>query len=656
MGDRLERVFAPLRVGALDVANRIVRAAHDTGFGSPGITPDHIAYHVARARGGCGLTILEASSVHPSSRLHVALFRDAVVDELRALADAVRPYGMRLLQQLWHGGNLYPSFSGGPPWAVSDVPGVLGTVGRVMARRDLAELRDAFVAAAVRCEQAGLDGIEVHACHGYLFHQFLTAAINTRDDEYGGDFDNRARFLFEVLRGIRATVGSGFAVGVRLGASEAPGGVSVEDNQRLIRGLEREGLVDFVDVSVGDYYRLDSMVGAMQHPTGYELSTTAAIASVATVPRILTGRVRTLEEAEQILRSGSADLVSMVRAQIADPDLVRKSREGRFDEVRPCIGCNQGCIGGLFRTGRMGCLVNPEVGFEAMPSIDPGVAAPRRRVLVIGGGPAGLEAARVAAAGGHDVTLAEAHTCLGGTAKVAATAPYLAGLGDLIAWLESEIHRLGVKVLFGSALEIEEVRAMAPDSVIVATGAQARTELFAAGDASRPIQGVHLPHVLCALDLLTQQPCVPAAGSALVYDTMGHYEAIAAVEVLLQRGMTVTHVTPSTSMSPYLQTTWRDVPALERFQRYGGFTSLVRHTLVRVSSDHCTVRHLQGADQLLRVPADVVVLVVPGRPRSQLFELLREDGVDVHLVGDAHSPRDAQAAIAEGYAAARSLR
>jgi 2,4-dienoyl-CoA reductase-like NADH-dependent reductase (Old Yellow Enzyme family) len=651
----LSRVFEPLAVGGMLVPNRIVRAAHDTGLGSPGITADHIAYHLARARGGCGLTILEASSVHPSSRLHVALFRDDIERELASLVDAVRPHGMKLVQQLWHGGNLYPGFTGGPPWAVSDVPGVLGMVGRTMTASDLAELREAFVASALRCERAGLDGVEVHACHGYLFHQFLTPAFNTRDDAYGGCFENRSRFLLEVIRGIRAATGPGFAVGVRLGASEAPGGVSVDDNQRLIRALQEQRLIDFVDVSVGDYFRMDSMVGAMQQPSGYELATTARIASVATVPRILTGRFRTLEEAEQVLRSGQADLVSMVRALIADPDLVRKSRAGVAAQVRPCIGCNQGCIGGLFRVGRMGCLVNAEVGLEAQFG-DPSPAAAPRRVLVIGGGPAGLEAARTAALVGHEVTLAEAQSFLGGAARLAASAPQLASLRDILDWLEAEVLRLGVKVSLGTALEVADVESLAPDVVVVATGAAPRTDAFQAGRPGDPITGLDRTGVCTTLDLLTERPHLPGGAHALVYDTTGHYEAVAAVELLLRAGLSVTHLTPASSMSPYLQTTWRDVPALERFHAHGGFRSLVRHALAGVEDGHCRVRPLQApADQEERVPARIVVLVQPGRPRAALFDVLRERGFDVRLVGDAHSPRDMQAAIAEGYAAGRGI-
>lgn len=523
----LTHVFKPIMIGEVEIPNRIVRAAHDTGFGGPDIGDDYIAYHAARARSGCGLSVMEASSVHPSSRLHVALFGDAIVPAFRRLMEAVRPHGMRLFQQLWHGGNLYPAFDGSPAWAVSDRPGYWGMVGKPMSLRQIAELKTAFVDAALRCQDGGLDGVEVHACHGYLFHQFLTHHYNNREDEYGGSFENRSRFLFETMRAIRKAVRPDFAVGIRLGASQAPGGISVEDNKTLVRQLEAEGLIDFLSVSHGDYFRMDTMVGSMQNPVGYELPSTAEIASVATVPRILTGRFRTLEEADQALREGSADLISMVRAQIADPELLRKTREGRAEEVRPCIACNQGCIGGLFRVGRMGCAVNPAVGAERVLAEDLiGTTAAPKKVLVVVGGPAGMEAARTAALRGHRVTLAEAQRSLGGTVNLAKAAPRLGTLGDITQWLEMEIRRLGVQVKLGAYMEADDVRAETADVVIVATGASPRLDGFQPHNPGEPALGCELPHVLSSHDLVMSKADANLGASALVLDTVGHYERL----------------------------------------------------------------------------------------------------------------------------------
>ncbi|MFC5463079.1 FAD-dependent oxidoreductase [Massilia niabensis] len=653
----LQRVFEPITIGRVVIPNRVVRAAHDTGYAKAGIGEDFIAYHVSRAKGGCGLTILEAGSVHSSSRLDLALFRDDIVPGFRQLMDAVRPYGMRIFQQLWHGGNLYPAYDGGPPLAVSDIPGYWGVVGRPMSLAEIAEVRQAFVTAALACQQGGLDGIEIHACHGYLFHQFLSPCYNNRSDQYGGSFDNRCRFLLETMRAVRAAVGPEFAVGVRLGASQAPGGIGEEENKLILRRLEDEGLIDFVDVSKGDYFRMDTMVGSMQNPTGYELPSTADIASVAKVPRIVSGRFRTLEEVDQVLRTGEADLVSMVRAQIADPDLVRKTREGRADQVRPCIACNQGCIGGLFRAGSMGCAVNPAVGVETSMNEDLiERSAYPKRVLILGGGPAGMEAARIAALQGHKVTLVEAQPVLGGAVNIARLAPSLHTLGDITYWLEAEIYRLGVEVRLSTYMSEDDILAEAPDVFIIATGSTPRMDGFQIANPGAPIEGVDQPHVLSSHDLLTCAKPLRQGSTALVLDTVGHYEALAVVEFLMKQGVSVTYLTSAPSMTPYVQSTWRDVPALERFYALGQFEALVRHQLVRIGAGSCHVRPLQaGEGQTREIDADAVVLVTQNQSLRSLYDSLADRRERLLLIGDALSPRDVQVAIAEGHWAARSI-
>jgi 2,4-dienoyl-CoA reductase-like NADH-dependent reductase (Old Yellow Enzyme family) len=652
----LSRIFEPIKIGNVEVPNRIVRTAHDTGYAGPNITDDFIAYHQARAKGGCGLSILEASSVHPSSRMHVALFGDAVIPGFQRLMEAIRPYGMKVFQQLWHGGNLYADSNGAPPWAVSDVPGYTGFVGRVMSTADVSELKRAFVEAALKCQEGGLDGVEVHACHGYIFHQFLSPYYNKRTDQYGGSADNRARFLFETLREIRAAVRSDFAVGVRLGASELPNSIDDELNKQILRQLEAENLIDFVDASKGDYFRMDTMVGSMQQPTGYELPSTAEIASIASVPRIVTGRFRTLEEAEQVLREGQADLISMVRAQIADPDLVRKTRELGADSVRPCIGCNQGCIGGLFRGGRMGCAVNPAAGSEATLSEDLiKRAAVVRKILIVGGGPAGMEAARISALEGHKVVLTEAQPKLGGAINIAKTAPFLQGLGDISLWLEQEVYRLGVDVRLGTYMEIDDVLAEGADEIVIATGSLPRMDGFQLGNPGRNVLGVDLPHVVSSTDLLSK-PNIPKGKTALVLDTVGHFEGLAVVEFLLKKNLAVTYLSHTVSVAPYVQTTFRDIPTLERFYALGNFQTRLRHELVEIRTGNCIIKALQaGPNQTTIVDADTVVLVTQNQPLRELYDELRLHGASVHLAGDAQSPRDLQVAIAEGHRTARAF-
>src|SRR5258707_1618644 len=256
----LKYSLEPIKINSVEIPNRIARAAHETGIAKPDITDGFIEYHAARARGGCGLTILEAAGVHPSSDIDLRIYGSEIVDGYRRLMAAVRPYKMVVFQQLWHGGNLYPAANGGPPWPLSDIPAFTGVVGHPMSLADIAELKAAFVNAARLCQQGGIDGVEIHGCHGYIIHQFLSPIYNSRTDAYGGSFENRTRFLTETLREIRQAVGKDYPVGVRLGASDLPGGIDVGMNKDVVRLLEREKLIDFLDLSVGDYYRMETMV------------------------------------------------------------------------------------------------------------------------------------------------------------------------------------------------------------------------------------------------------------------------------------------------------------------------------------------------------------------------------------------------------------
>src|SRR5262249_39167944 len=317
-------------------------------------------------------------------------------------------------------------------------------------------------------------------------------------------------------------------------------------------------------------------------------------------------------EVEGVLREGQADLVSMVRAHIADPALVRKTREGRVDEVRPCLGCNQGCLGGMARTGMLGCTVNPAIGFEATLSEDliTRVDQPKK-VLIVGGGPAGMEAARVAALRGHRVVLAEASADLGGAINVATRAPRLAGLGDAPDWVQREVYRLGGEVRLGTFMDADDVRAERADHVILATGSIPRVDGVQLANPGEPARGVAQPHVVSSVELLTDAQRVPGT-HALVLDDVGHYEALAAAEYLVGKGVAVTFVTRHSSFAPAVETFNRVAPALERLYR-GEFEVLTRHFLVEVRAGECVVRPLESMKTRV-VRADTVVLVTPNEP------------------------------------------
>lgn len=658
MTGTFRRVFEPIQIRGVQIPNRIVRTAHLTKLGMGVVSDDLIQYHAARARGGVGLSILEATAVHPSSVLGLIGYDDSVIPMYQQLMDTVRPLGMRVFQQLWHGGHVYPPPGGQPMRGASALPGpVVGLPAVPIGTEEIGDFVAAYAAAARRSAEGGIDGLEVAASHGYLMHQFLSPLTNNREDRYGGSLDNRMRFLVEVLTAVREAAGPDMPVGVRMGAGQIAGDLDEPTVAEVARRLVGLGLIDFLNASMGDYYAMHWMMGGMDRPAGYMLPSSGQVTrSVTGIPRIVTGRFRTLEEAEQALRTGECDLVSMVRAHIADPDLVRKTRDGRAAEVRPCIGCNQGCIA---RTSgvdlRLGCTVNPAIGREKEYGDDViGTTASPRRVVVIGGGPAGLEAARVARLRGHTVVLYEGSDRLGGALNIARRAPRTQGLDDIADWYRAEMKRLGVECHLSALMDADDIVALDPDVVIVATGADPTMDGRLIAAPGQVVDGIDSPAVRSSVELLTQP--APAAGShALLVDDVGQYEAVSAAEYLLEHGVHVTVATRLPMFGPLVDAAMRMTPALERLNSAPAeFTILTRVTLASVRPGKATVRSLAGGAETT-VAADLVVLVTYKASRNGLAATLAGRVPDVRLVGDALAARDLQVAIRDGNDAARRI-
>jgi len=649
----VKRVLSPLSIRDVILANRVVRTAHVTNFGEAGrITDRFIAYHRARAEGGVGLTILEGSSVHASSFFHpntLRLDHPYVEADYRRLMAALAHTPMRVMQQLWHGGYNAGPADGAPPWSASAIAGPLGVVPAIaMSQAQIDELVAAFATAARRAADGGLHGVEVHGAHGYLFGQFMAAATNRRTDGYGGDLAGRSRLLVETLRAVRAAVPAGFLVGVRLGPELTPGGVTLEETAEVLAALESEGLVDLVNLSVSNYNNVHMGVGAMTEPMGYELAWTGGLRARARVPVIVTGRIRTLEEAEQVLADGHADLVGMTRAHIADPDIVRKSVAGLADEVTACIACNQLCIGGMFGpTGVVGCTVNPRAGAEDDPQLAPQPAPEPRHVAVIGGGPAGLKAASAAASRGHRVTLYEARPHLGGAARLAGWgAPRMGTWRDLVFQLEAAAYRLGVEVLLSTPVDPDDLAGLAADHVIVATGAEPD---HSGSQLARPdlrVAGAGLGHVLSTEEVLTRRAAL--GGRAVVLDDVGHQEGVAIAERLLELGCTVTYLTRHLSFAPLLAPALRSLPALERLAAAGVEVRL-RTAVSSVAPGRVTVLDL-ASGEARDAEADWVVMIAHGTATGAAFRDAAA-GRPLAVVGDALSPRFLPTALHEGHGA-----
>jgi 2,4-dienoyl-CoA reductase-like NADH-dependent reductase (Old Yellow Enzyme family) len=652
-------VDKPIRIGAIELKNRVVRPAHGTVIGKGTMNDALIAYHEARARGGAALSILEVGSVHPTTAFCLNLFEPAIEGGLSKLVETVEPHGMKLFQQLWHAGHHIPPADGSPPWAPSDVVSPeVGMVPQPMTKTMIDTIIGAYVEAALRVERCGLDGVDVHCAHGYLPAQFLSPNTNKREDEYGGSFENRARFILELLSAIRAAVSKKFVVGVRVAPDLTVGGLGIEENLRVVQMLEERQLIDYVNISLGNYNSYTKMVGGMHEPVGYELPTSVPIARAVKLPSMVVGRFRTLEEIDQVIRNGDADMVGLVRAMIADPDLVAKSLAGKADQVRPCIGCNQACVANaVFLWQGMECAVNPGAGHELERGdhrLTP--AAPRKKVLVVGGGPAGMEAARAAALRGHHVTLAEASSDLGGTLRVAAKAPTRHAIGDILSWLESEIYRLGVEVRLSTYMDAIDVMQTSADAVVVATGATPRMDGIQGSHPGQPIRGMERREVLSSIDLFMAPP-QNLGRTAVVIDDVGHYEGLAVSEQLIAAGLSVTYVTRLRGVAPLLQLALMNEPFLTRMQRKP-FRYLIRTRAITIESDAVVVGPAHLTDDRVdtqRLAADTVVFVSHNRPNRELYSELLRRVADLRVVGDANSPRFLETAIREGHIAGASV-
>ncbi|MCD4524258.1 FAD-dependent oxidoreductase [Nocardioides sp. cx-173] len=643
--------LSPITINGCELKNRIVRAAHGTGLVGGGMGPRFLAFHEARAKGGVAMFTLEASPVHPSSLTRtggegMAAYLDATRSGWEEVLRRAHPHGTKVFQQLWHGGAVATPRGGGRSWAPSEVaePST-GRLPLAMTKGMIDEVVESFAKAAATCRDVGLDGIEIHGGHGYLISQFLSPLNNHREDEYGGSLENRTRFIREILAAVRSEAGADFPLGLRMSATEeAPGGVEPADAAEIARGLEAAGLIDFLNLSIGSYYPSDLGTAAGMHaPHGYELPYSAQVAAAVSVPTMVIGRITTLAEAERIVADGIADLVSMVRATIADAELVSKSAAGLASAVRPCIGCNQGCL-----TASVGCTVNPRTGHEAEPAFTP--AAASKSVLVVGAGPAGLEAALVAAQRGHRVTVHEAGDGPGGLTRAARRAPFRAEIGAYCDFQAGELARLGVETRYGSRVDPALVRREAPDVVVVATGSAERRDGIQRLRPLTPVPGHGLPHVVTPVDVLSGS--VPVGRQVVIVDDIGNAPALSVAEYLLAEGAEVVYATCERvvgATSGSLQST-----TYGRLAKSAGFTEHVRVVVEEIAADRVRLRNLD-TDECVEVVADQVVLFTGFRPERSLHDELVAAGLPSFLVGDAEVPLQLDFAIGSGSRLGASL-
>jgi 2,4-dienoyl-CoA reductase-like NADH-dependent reductase (Old Yellow Enzyme family) len=647
-----DALFAPLTLRQLTLANRVVMTPTSNVLARNRLpTEAQAAFYAARAGSGVGLIVSEGLRVHPTNcgAGSIGTFNPAVVAGLARIAERVHEHGVPIIGQIMHGGRQSHQHFPHLLWASADVAcAYSGYVPHAMTLAEVTQMRDHFVAGALRVQDAGWDGVELHAAQGHLVHQFLSPLANARTDRYGGDAERRLTFVLEVLAALRTRCGERFVIGVRLASSEfVDGGLDIAASAVIAGQLEARASIDYVSISQGNFMSIAAHIPDRRTPPHPYIDQAKRVRqALSRVPLVAAARIRTPDEAQALLVDGSADLIGLTRPLIADPHWPNKARGGTPERIRRSIYCNV-CWHSITHANAIQCVHNPLAGREA--ELTPIVPAPQaKHVAVVGGGPVGLAAAEAAARRGHRITLFERDQALGGQLHWAAVVPGDAELAEVTRYLAGEVRALGVDIRLGTAATVEGLAGQSFDAIVVATGSMLRRDALT--------QVVDVP-TLAGVDVIEQRAkgTLPSWRRVAVIDRDGYFATYAVTEMLAEAGIDVTFVTFQMSIG-------HDLPAANLTGVLGRLDALgvafyCAHELARADREALRLRHAYARREK-RLPAvDAIVVAGGHRAADALFHALERVNVaaTIALVGDAVAPRAIKDAIYEGHRIGRQL-